>query len=417
MFPSPAAGGSSPAIVRTGASRRGRRRRLARSSSTGSPREPSPVFARRLAACSADASAAATRASRRGRRDRDADEGVDAGAVPALLRRAADGLERRLRGERRPAADRRRHLPRRRGRRRADRLRRLEPARPPLHRVRRGRRDARLLDPATEPARIRAMFVRSDWTRRGLGRAILEACEAAARSEGFTSLSLMATLPGVPAVRAATGSRSREADVPVRMPDGVVIPCAAMAKPIAAGRSVQGVVADDRATDPAAVAAARPRTVRRAERRSARHGALPGAHHPRAERRVRRRDGGALRRARLGPVGRRAARHRCVHRLRRAQGRRRTTCPWRRAPRSAGGWRTSTGARASRPRAARAAVAYGFEQLGLDEIVSFTASSNVPSRRVMEKLGMQEDVAAGFDHPRFPDWPGRYHVVYRLPGP
>ena len=37
--------------------------------------------------------------------------------------------------------------------------------------------DGRLLDPATEPARVRAMFVRGDWTRRGLGRAILERCE------------------------------------------------------------------------------------------------------------------------------------------------------------------------------------------------------------------------------------------------
>jgi GNAT superfamily N-acetyltransferase len=42
------------------------------------------------------------------------------------------------------------------------------------------------------------MFVRSDWTRRGLGTLILEACEAAARAEGFRRLSLMATLPGVP---------------------------------------------------------------------------------------------------------------------------------------------------------------------------------------------------------------------------
>jgi GNAT superfamily N-acetyltransferase len=41
--------------------------------------------------------------------------------------------------------------------------------------------DMRLLDPATEPARVRAMFVRGDWTRRGLGRAILESCERAAR--------------------------------------------------------------------------------------------------------------------------------------------------------------------------------------------------------------------------------------------
>ena len=46
--------------------------------------------------------------------------------------------------------------------------------------------DARLLDPATEAARVRAMFVRADWTREGLGRRILEACEAAARAEGFT---------------------------------------------------------------------------------------------------------------------------------------------------------------------------------------------------------------------------------------
>jgi GNAT superfamily N-acetyltransferase len=62
--------------------------------------------------------------------------------------------------------------------------------------------DDRLLDPQTEPARVRAMFVRSDWTRRGLGRAILESCERAARAEGFTTLALMATLPGEPLYRA-----------------------------------------------------------------------------------------------------------------------------------------------------------------------------------------------------------------------
>jgi len=62
--------------------------------------------------------------------------------------------------------------------------------------------DGRLLDPATEPARVRAMFVRSDWTRRGLGRAILESCERAAAAEGFTKLALMATLPGEPLYRA-----------------------------------------------------------------------------------------------------------------------------------------------------------------------------------------------------------------------
>ena len=58
--------------------------------------------------------------------------------------------------------------------------------------------DARPLDPATEPARVRAMFVRSDWTRRGLGRRILEECEAAARREGFSRVVLNATLAGLP---------------------------------------------------------------------------------------------------------------------------------------------------------------------------------------------------------------------------
>ena len=62
--------------------------------------------------------------------------------------------------------------------------------------------DERLLDPRTEPARVRAMFVHPDWTRRGLGRAILEACELAARTEGFTNLELMATLPGEQLYRA-----------------------------------------------------------------------------------------------------------------------------------------------------------------------------------------------------------------------
>ena len=58
--------------------------------------------------------------------------------------------------------------------------------------------DARPLDPETEPARVRAMFVRADWTRRGLGRRILEECEAAARREGFSRLVLNATLAGLP---------------------------------------------------------------------------------------------------------------------------------------------------------------------------------------------------------------------------
>ena len=91
--------------------------------------------------------------------------------------------------------------------------------------------DARLLDPATEPARVRAMFVRGDWTRRGLGRRILEECEAAAKREGFRQLALVATLPGLP-LYLAYGFKPHE-EVDVAMPDGVVIPGVAMDKPIA----------------------------------------------------------------------------------------------------------------------------------------------------------------------------------------
>jgi GNAT superfamily N-acetyltransferase len=58
-----------------------------------------------------------------------------------------------------------------------------------------GRR-SELLDPARDSARIRAFFVRPDWARRGIGRAILEKCEAEALAHGFQSVELLATLPG-----------------------------------------------------------------------------------------------------------------------------------------------------------------------------------------------------------------------------
>ena len=90
---------------------------------------------------------------------------------------------------------------------------------------------ARLLDPATEPARVRAMFVRGDRTRRGLGRAILEACEDAARSQGFRMLALMATLPGEPLYR-AFGFRETSRTM-VRMPDGVEVEGVAMERRVA----------------------------------------------------------------------------------------------------------------------------------------------------------------------------------------
>ena len=57
-------------------------------------------------------------------------------------------------------------------------------------------RVADALDPHTEAARIRAFFVRPDWARRGVGRALLEKCEAEARRHGFKSAALAATFPG-----------------------------------------------------------------------------------------------------------------------------------------------------------------------------------------------------------------------------
>jgi len=59
-------------------------------------------------------------------------------------------------------------------------------------------RDDRRLDPARDDARIRAFFVSADWTRAGVGSALLETCEAAAMQAGFGSIRLMATLSGVP---------------------------------------------------------------------------------------------------------------------------------------------------------------------------------------------------------------------------
>lgn len=59
-------------------------------------------------------------------------------------------------------------------------------------------RDAAMLDPATDAARVRAMYTHPAFARRGVGALILALCEAAARAEGFRRLELMATLSGRP---------------------------------------------------------------------------------------------------------------------------------------------------------------------------------------------------------------------------
>jgi len=58
-------------------------------------------------------------------------------------------------------------------------------------------RDPRELDPRIDAAKIRAFFVDPGYARQGIGAALLAHCESAARSYGFTSFELMATLPGV----------------------------------------------------------------------------------------------------------------------------------------------------------------------------------------------------------------------------
>jgi len=59
-------------------------------------------------------------------------------------------------------------------------------------------RDAAQLDPARQPARVRAMYTHPDHVRKGIGRLILRLCEDAAIAEGFRSLELMATMSGKP---------------------------------------------------------------------------------------------------------------------------------------------------------------------------------------------------------------------------
>lgn len=65
--------------------------------------------------------------------------------------------------------------------------------------------------------------------------------------------------------------------------------------------------------------------------------------------------------------------------------------------------------------AARQALAYGFDQVQLREIVSFTAAVNLPSRRLMERLGFAHDVTGDFEHPSIAVGHSlRSHVPYRL---
>jgi GNAT superfamily N-acetyltransferase len=91
-------------------------------------------------------------------------------------------------------------------------------------------RDARLLDPAREPARVRAMYTHPDFARQGVGRTVLALCESAAARAGFRALELLATVAGEPLYTAY--GFSVEARIAVPTSRGVAVPCARMRKAI-----------------------------------------------------------------------------------------------------------------------------------------------------------------------------------------
>jgi GNAT superfamily N-acetyltransferase len=81
-----------------------------------------------------------------------------------------------------------------------------------------------------EAARIRAFFVHPAWARQGIGRRIIDACEAAARAEGFTRMELVATLPGEPLYRACGYAVAER--FAIALPDGIQLPVARMGRAI-----------------------------------------------------------------------------------------------------------------------------------------------------------------------------------------
>lgn len=80
------------------------------------------------------------------------------------------------------------------------------------------------------------------------------------------------------------------------------------------------------------------------------------------------------------------------------------------------GWRLARPfwGRGYAPEGAAIALDYAFGPLGLVEVVSMTIPANLPSQRVMQKLGMVRDPKDDFDHPQLPAWEHRRHVLYRI---
>jgi len=91
-------------------------------------------------------------------------------------------------------------------------------------------REPERLDPAIDPARIRAMYTDPDFARQGVGRLVIALCERAAMGAGFKSATMMATLAGVPLYEAC-GYKPVE-DVMSAPVEGIRVPLVRMEKPL-----------------------------------------------------------------------------------------------------------------------------------------------------------------------------------------
>ena len=91
-------------------------------------------------------------------------------------------------------------------------------------------REPHALDPATDAARIRAMYTDPDFVRQGVGRLVMELCEEAAMRAGFRRATMMATMAGVP-LYAASGYVEADPVITASI-DGTEVPLVRMEKPL-----------------------------------------------------------------------------------------------------------------------------------------------------------------------------------------
>jgi N-acetylglutamate synthase-like GNAT family acetyltransferase len=92
-----------------------------------------------------------------------------------------------------------------------------------------------LLNPETEPARIRAFFVHPNWARRGIGKQIIDVCERAAGKAHFKEMEMAATMPGEPMYKACGYEVAERFQA--ELPEGLKLPLARMRKQLSTQNS------------------------------------------------------------------------------------------------------------------------------------------------------------------------------------